>query len=91
MSDANLISWGKRSVTKTDFVPLTVTSAGLLQEPPSDDLTRTCATEQNPIAAVLVFSDPSNWYIDLQLMYDLYTSGHSNPTPVCACPHISSY
>ena len=58
---------------------LNLASVGMLPEPPSDDLTRSCATEQNPIAAVLVFSDPSNWYIDLQLMYDLYTSGHFLP------------
>ena len=32
-------------------------------------------TEASPIDAILVFSDSSNWYLDLQLMYDLITSG----------------
>jgi len=56
---------------------------GLLQEPPSNEATRSCGTEQNPIAAVLVFSDPSNWYIDLQLIYDVLTSGGVLGGPKC--------
>lgn len=35
-------------------------------------------TDRNPIDAILVFSDSSNWYLDLQLMYDLLTSGKSH-------------
>lgn len=32
-------------------------------------------SEEAPIDAILVFSDSSNWYLDLQLMYDLILSG----------------
>lgn len=32
-------------------------------------------TDTSPIDAILVFSDSSNWYLDLQLMYDLILSG----------------
>jgi hypothetical protein len=49
--------------------------AGLLAEAPSCEQIRKCGTKENPIAAVLVFSDPSNWYLDLQLIYDVLTSG----------------
>ena len=34
-------------------------------------------TSSHPIDAILVFSDSSNWYLDLQLMTDLITSGES--------------
>lgn len=36
---------------------------------------RDLGTETQPIEAILVFSDSSNWYLDLQLMTDLITSG----------------
>ena len=34
-----------------------------------------CGTEQNPFQAVLVFTDPVDWYRDLQLITDVIMSG----------------
>ena len=34
-----------------------------------------CGTEQNPFQAVMVFSDPVDWYRDLQLITDVVMSG----------------
>lgn len=36
---------------------------------------RGAATEDNPIAAVLVFKDPTDWYRDVQLVLDVVMSG----------------
>ena len=35
----------------------------------------TYGSEAEPIEAVLVFSDPANWYVDLQLITDVISSG----------------
>jgi HAD superfamily hydrolase (TIGR01456 family) len=34
-----------------------------------------CGTEDQPFKAVLVFTDPSNWYLDLQLICDVILGG----------------
>lgn len=34
-----------------------------------------CGTEEAPFQAVLVFSDPVDWYRDLQLITDVIMSG----------------
>ena len=36
-----------------------------------------CGTEDAPYEAVLVFSDPIDWYRDLQLITDVVMSGAS--------------
>ena len=37
-----------------------------------------CGTEEAPFQAVLVFSDPIDWYRDLQLITDVIMSGWRN-------------
>ena len=36
---------------------------------------RGIGTPDKPVEAVLVFTDPDDWYLDLQLMTDLLVSG----------------
>ena len=35
-----------------------------------------CGTEEAPFQAVMVFSDPVDWYRDLQLITDVVMSGY---------------
>lgn len=43
-------------------------------------------SEKQPIQAILMFSDPENWYIDLQLITDVITSGINSPSSILIFP-----
>lgn len=45
-----------------------------------------CGTEENPFQAVMVFSDPVDWYRDLQLITDVVMSGQYEATFVMTAP-----
>lgn len=45
---------------------------------------RGIGTPDKPVEAVLVFTDPDDWYLDLQLMTDLLVSG------MVPCAHQSA-
>lgn len=57
---------------RTLFLMLTLT---FLLAAGSPEFKTSLGSEQAPIKAVLVFSDPANWYLDLQLITDVVTSG----------------
>ena len=46
-----------------------------------------CGTEEAPFQAVLVFSDPTDWYRDLQLITDVIMSGQHD---MSRCMYASS-
>ncbi len=57
--------------------PMTWPHAGLTPEGEAipDMADPSCGTEDAPFQAVLVFSDPIDWYRDLQLITDVIMSG----------------
>lgn len=68
---------------------LHVSCIGLLGSIQARQETERLGTEAYPIDAILVFSDSSNWYLDLQLMYDLISSGKAM-TWMLAVKHAKS-
>lgn len=54
---------------------------------------RGAATEDNPIAAVLVFKDPTDWYRDVQLVLDVVMSGDGSccRRGCCASPSPANH
>ena len=70
-------------------LPRDVSHTGLLGSAEARQETERLGTEASPIDAILVFSDSSNWYLDLQLMYDLISSGKAM-TWMLAVKHAKS-
>jgi HAD superfamily hydrolase (TIGR01456 family) len=73
--------YGFRRVTTTQqlaqatphSVPFWHGKAEWLQQPTSQR--PLFGTADDPIAAVFIFNDPTDWYMDLQLLFDVITSG----------------
>ena len=65
------------SINTPQHIPRHVLTAGLTPEgqqaPPMAD--SRCGTHEAPFEAVLVFTDPVDWYRDLQLLTDVIMSG----------------
>lgn len=55
--------------------PDVVTGSQKERQPMKDNSIPQFGTEEMPIHAVLVFSDPSDWYIDIQIVVDIVAGG----------------
>lgn len=56
----------------------TESDVALAADPASEGPAGAAGSEENPIAAVLVFKDPIDWYRDAQLALDVVTSGETS-------------